>query len=579
MAANGMTVPDYQESVAPETGIVPKVALPQVVPDAFGANVGEAVAGLGQKVEGAADQLQNHIIERVNQEKEMAVYQGEMQLRDTANKFLFGNDMVTKKINGVDTPVPQGIVNRQGALAQGSYQDFTDNYNKASDAFVNSFPSAQQKRLASYLSQRNFGYYSELASRHEATQYRKNYNDTMTASMQGDMDIAKNALTVDDVKSSLNNVVPKAQALNRFNGVDQNDKVDSIKGNVIQSAILGQLTQGNVDNAYGILNNLKDQVSPKEFERLQGITDKSVKALQTQNKIQSDQSMVSNRIGALNGIATGEINWQNAPDMVSKIAPHDPELATAIQKVVDSKYDFTADTDPSKGAAAEVPFQSMLKNMVNSSDQKGLTDMMIKDLGQTAGKISPTRLALYVQASIDRAKSLPLRDGDGAPVNYQQRQTDAGLKALMNWSTNSNAKTDQIYDSYLTDIKNKVDPTAAYNRAISTALMSSYPETAMMPDKPNVAVNGSNGMQFISGDTSKVKADYHIQDGMIVPKSAGKPKDRGEGRYMQDAHGNRAIVYKDGSFSEIPKMDQGEEEKSEPSQSDQPEEQDNQPQE
>lgn len=573
----GMSVPDYEPQVSADVGSIPKPQVPQAVPEAFGENVGEAISGVGKTLESGADELQNHIVERLQQDHEMQVYQGEMTLRTTANNFLFSNDMTTQKVNGVDTQVPQGILNRQGALASGSYQEFVDNYNKASDAYINSFPSASQRRLASYMSQRNFGYYSELASRHEATQYRQNFNDTMNGSIQSDMDLAKNALTVKDVQDSVNSVVPKMQRLNAFNGKDEGDKLDETKGAVVQSAILGQLQKNQPDLAYGILNSFKSQLSPKEYERLQGVTDKSVKALDTQNKIQADQSMVGNRVQMLNGVATGQINWQNAPDLVRQVAPQDPELATAIQKVVDAKYDFTASEDPSKGAEAQVPFESMLKNMVNSKDQKGLTDMMINDLGNSAGKINPTRLALYVQSSIDRAKSLPLRDGDGSPVDYNQRQVDAGLKSLINWSTNSNAKTDQIYDSYLNDIKNKVDPSKAYDRAISTALMSSYPETAMMQNKPNAAINGANGMQFISGNKSDAKADYHIKDGEIVPKKAGKLK--GDGRVMEDAHGNRALVYGDGSFTEIPKADENDDTQGEDPKEQMPEDQENQEQE
>lgn len=519
-----MSVPDYQQQVSPSTPEIPKAQMPSAVPDAFGGDVAGAVAGVGKTITASADQLQEHIMQRLQQNMEMDVYNGEMGLRDQANKMLNSTDMITiKDKNGNPVDVPQGVLNRKGSLADGSYAEFKSSFDTAASAYQNQYKTASQKRLASFLSQRLQGYYSEQASKHEAVQSNLAFQQSNVTSQQSNIQLAGGTTDPSMISSLMDSNERLATVAAEHDGFDPKvegkQSIDSTKGQVLQASLSKALQDSNGDptSAMNLLTKLGDKVSPEKLSEMEKYVDTTSKSIKGATELAQTQGMVNNRIDMLTGLANQTINADNLPQVIGTTATKDPKLAEAIQTVVENKYNFQPNFKDKEAGS----LQKILQGMVTSGNQKQLTDTLTSMLTTNGKDLTPDTLAVAVQAAVNMNKALPCIDGDSVPVAAEQNKTNAGLKALMAWDKNVGANDSSLYKSYFKDVGNKTDPTAAVANAQKNWILKNYPETAAMDDPPNMIVDKDSPIKLIFPRSTSVTANrvYNPKSGALENNS------------------------------------------------------------
>lgn len=493
----------------------------------FGEDVAASKAGIGETVKNAGEVLMGHAIERINQQHEMDVYNGEMDLRNKANKLLFGTDPVTRNINGKNVDVPEGIMNRMGSNAVGAYDEFQSKYQALSSEYVSSYATPQQKRLASYLSQRLNGYYSEQGSRHEAQQRKVQFLSDNNNAMQGVDQLAGQTTDVNQVselmdqKSRLSNLGFNYQGINP--AVEGKKSVEYAKAETLRQSLNKSLmdNRGDPAAAVGILNKLQGKISTDEFERLQQYIPTTSKKISEEISYVQNKDMVQNRLSIVGGLASGSINVMSLDVNTRAAMAQDPELSNAINMAI-------AKPNPSRIAAGNAENKAWIesaKNILSQTNQKDMSDAILGFVKSGKGVDFEKRLAIMIDVAKDHAKTLPVDGSQTATsaVSPQQSvantlkssQVKSGLNEIDRYNKNTKSENaGSNVENFLRLVNGGTSVKDALEQTKQHDFQKRYDGAATMPNVPvlnNVPLSGS----------SHIPIDYSAKDGKKPTISPG----------------------------------------------------------
>lgn len=267
--------------------------------------------------------------------------------------------------------------------------------------------------------------------------------------------------------------------------------VKQYKDGVVKNQI-AQSSSTNPDDYKG----LSDGLDFKESAEMQKMVDSHIKQIKERNV----SDTFNNRVTILNGIAEKKIDWQSS-DKINQIAAKDPALGSALQMVFDAQSKDKTDYEPTskEGQQYADSVNKLLSGMTVEQVSNYLPTAIEQISKLPAGEMQD-RLAVLVNASQDRAKSLPLRDEQEIPPEVIQKE--GGIQAVLRWNKEHGDNDPQTLNDYLKNLQSGQTPHEAYTKAVKTKIVKDHPEVAAQKDVPNRIINNNSKLFHIfTGET------------------------------------------------------------------------------
>jgi len=219
---------------------------------------------------------------------------------------------------------------------------------------------------------------------------------------------------------------------------------------------------------------------------------------------QVNESNIANtfngRVSILKGIASKQVDWKSG-DKIKQIAAKDPALGSALQMVFNAQANDKTDYEPTSKEGQE--YADSVNELLSGMTVKQVNDYLPKAIEQItklpAGEMQ-SRLAVLVNASEDRAKSLPIRDEQEIPPEVIKQE--GGIQAVIRWNKEHGENDPQTINDYLKDVHSGKSPMEAYNNAIKTKIVKDHPEVAVQKDVPNRIIgNDSKSFHIFTVET------------------------------------------------------------------------------
>ena len=228
--------------------------------------------------------------------------------------------------------------------------------------------------------------------------------------------------------------------------------------------------------------------------------DKMVEAHIKEVKESNIASTFDNRLKVLGGVASKQLDWKSA-DKINQMAAQDPALGSALQMVFDAQVNNKEDYEPSskEGQKYADSVNKLMTGMTKEQVSEYLPTAIEQISKLPAGEMQ-NRLAVLVNASEDRAKSLPIKDEQDIPPEVMKQE--GGLQAVLRWNKEHGENDPQTLNDYLKNIHGGDAPSDAYNKAVKNKIVKDHPEVAAQKDVPNRIIGeDSKSFHIFSGQT------------------------------------------------------------------------------
>lgn len=258
-----MKVPEYTErveTVTPETRAttMPRVAMPGVVPGAFGEDTGRAMENLGK----AGEKIAQHIYQMAIDEQDKEVLRRETSYRQDLQNNLFDESDETIQINGQDVTRKKGMLLRQLGQAKGATEELDKIYQKQ---LRNKYLGGLTKYQADKLGPALDNYFLSIRNNvitHESNQLDEDFKNATESNLKQKI---LDASTIRDEKQ-LGLAIEDAIA----SAAPYYKKYDETTTKILNTKIAEDILSATVDNtpdfqtADRLLLSVKDKI-PKDF--------------------------------------------------------------------------------------------------------------------------------------------------------------------------------------------------------------------------------------------------------------------------------------------------------------------------
>lgn len=502
------TIPTAQETVRTEIPAIKEIPMPRTIPGAFG----EASARAGQQMAIDFGDIGKVLAEHSNQMAKVKNAELENEYMMGIMDIMYGEGEITiKDANGKDINVPRGIGRRVGYQTYNSSIEFVNSAALLRDDIVSKQPHDLYRSELSNRIATHFMSGKENAIQHEITETRKANKDNFDSLGKNLVDSVKaNPSTlsevIDRIKKNRNDeqsvlVTSEAQKELDING--DIEKAAFNAGNTILE------TGGTLEQAKALINSeeVRSKIPSESYEDVDTRLEISAARIDNRRRQMDLQVKVGSRFNFLDQLASGKINYNDLGSLATAMAPKDAELATAMQKVADSKGDYFPEKDEDES------FNILVEKVFTSPDQAKITDFLLSTLKDRAN-ISQDKLAILVNAAAKRAASLPVEVKKGEPLdpklaslvglNPQQVGIDAGIKSLRNWQKETGITSADTLAQYLQETSKGVDPKIAYDIATKTSIVREYPETVSLDEPPNMVLDPRGNVRVVFPKTTQV---------------------------------------------------------------------------
>lgn len=263
-------VPVYDQQVQAQA---PQFETGQVLPPpqaAFGGDVAQAMGKLGGSISEAGNVLAQHAIEVNRMKTEQQAYDGATSVGSKLQNLMFNSSGTDDQGN----PKP-GLLNRQGAAATGSTEEFDQAYQQLKAQALDQIGSPEGKQMLNRLLDRSYMPMRERVIQNESKQQRQGYNDSVDSYLKQSVANA-GALTdpalMNDAINQANEVQDKSlPQMGAQPGDIQLSKQGQAK-QMVQAAFGPLLTQ-DAGKAQALLEGVKSQLSPTDYAHLQSQLD------------------------------------------------------------------------------------------------------------------------------------------------------------------------------------------------------------------------------------------------------------------------------------------------------------------
>lgn len=497
-----MKIPTVQPTVEAQVPTVQEWKIPGAVSGAFGEREASALQGFGQDVTAVGKMAE------VKYHQQSAVKNASLE-----NQFILGNQSLihnpdpkatkTVKIDGKDVDVPAGYGDRFEYQASGASLGYEEDSVALRDSILSQQTDPRYKEqlrnaiTAHYLSGRN------SVQQHEVTQIRKADEREYRA------------LTDNLIQTAAGNPLQLSPIIDRI--IETNDHIkvrfgideQTNKKNTDKDINDATLKAGNaILDSGGTLEQVRALIDsedvrnkiPKDYyEDIDSKLEIRATRIDRELKYQDTVSNMKNRFSLINQISSGQLDIANSPDLIRQTALKDSELASAMQKVADSKGVFSFED------VKDESFENLTKKVFDASSQEEISKYLVQALNQSAnGQISEDKLAILVNAATQRAGSLKgLTKDPKTPDNPKQNSIDAGLKAIVTNPTSYFSLPNLIWN-YLQGIKAGKPPEQAHSEAVKSEVNRTNPQSVKYKgDGTDPDITLPNGQLFhITGITA-----------------------------------------------------------------------------
>jgi hypothetical protein len=499
-----MKIPTYDRQVGiktPQEGIaeVKAPVVPDVLPAAYGANVGQATEAVGTKIVSEADKFGAYMLKQ--RELDMKVLKANAtNLADTHIQEAMYDD--TPEEYGIPDPVtgkyktrPRGTMNQVGEEAEGGYSRTKQLTSDYVSKIASSLPAGiQAEWIQEYGSHANTIH--ESALKHEASQKRIGKAKDISASITNLTKNAAMAQTPEDLQAAVSKAGELADTQADILGMlpsERQKTKDEAQAAVAESSITTYLhkTRGDADGANLLLAQLNLPAATNTL--LQGKIDTISKAEKSRVEYETKQKQLDGQADTIVDVALGKDSFLNPSLQLQERAAADPEgLGKILALVKESgaatklkgafEQDYTAETN-NQGYADSIKQLASTKTLAELT-KTGL-EILIKNPKMDADL--KASIAYYIEQK--RAKVMqehydPLKDA--IQKDPQQAAHDFGIVKIMQWADDTfqtQATKDQAIYRYEQAIAQKKTPKQAYDIAVDHTIRLEYPELSLAVDQ------------------------------------------------------------------------------------------------
>jgi hypothetical protein len=491
-----MKAPSYDLSVAPQTPTVPQAHQRPLIAGA-GTLVPRAIEGLGEMGMKIAGMLEKHVLEQQKLKDEAQASDLDTNFRMNLQNKLLSTDVEKVKQGDNEVERPAGLLNRELGDAtdvagefEGYYKDMRGRY--LSQARTPEMHVALSKALDSqYMNAR------EMVIKHEAKQSRLNLAKSFTANIEMQKQDAAAiadpktlASAVENVKRTQDNV----NVLNSYDPVKSELERRKVAGAVVSKAATAVLMiTGDLNKAMLLVDSQKEEMADDEYLKLTDSLAKGQQAMLRRSQTVANTAKIQSRYDYLTRVANGEIDWNNINDEVKDVAIKDPELAQAMQNIVQAGGKYVPTTDVIDNFA----FMSVARGVMESAMPDQASEFMVNILkGKNGGNISKDKLGVMLSVAKEHAEATKANATLAAKGNWSL--TKSAMDAL--GSVAQFTPVGMVYGFLKAKYDNNLQGEAikkAAKQTIRQGVVEAYPELGRVPVIPNKIIDNDGNIQTI----------------------------------------------------------------------------------
>lgn len=505
-----MKVPQYEQKIEPQTTQIresqgPGLSIPREVFAGDSGAILQNIENVGKTAEAIGGILQK----RADQQNEVRNLELMNQFDEENQKLLLNPDPnATRTIidsNGKEQKVPIAALNTVESQAAGSSeyleQAYAKLYSKYSQLQTNPIFRAklQQKMNSTHSSDR------EAAIRHEVAQMRVFDKNTTNAQIANIQDRAMIETDPNKLKESLTTIID----INNKFGIRQGEDMEVIKQKnhddiekALWNATDGVLeSTGSVDEAKTLLNDplLKDLIPEDLYEK----TEVKLEQRGTRIKKQYDREVALADFAytstTIKDIASGRIDLNDPSIDAVALSGGNTKLGIAIKTVQADKGHYTP---IGSNMLQDLKFQEYVKDVFATNSKEKISNLLIDALNAHGNKeVSQEKLNILVDAAMNQASILPLKDGEELPpMTTAQAETIAGIKLLNDWSDSTGVKDNDLYSIYLTARSNNIPVEQAFLSAMKYTAIKKNPVILSAPVDGEVMIDSQGNTKLVFPD-------------------------------------------------------------------------------
>lgn len=538
---------DFGE-VSPEQAQVPTAKQPVANANDFGAAQAQAGEQAGQKVQGAAVDVADRIIQQKMWTQQSEIYENKENVRDYADNLI--NDTGTHTVkdpDGSERQVPNGLGLRTGQDAVGVSQEYQQKMqsfidSQKPDGLLNSLNKTWQRNVGSIYS---LGY-GKMTS-YESAQAKQTIIDHDTVAVSNVLKNADDYGTYHEAAAAVHEIGAHLWAASGIAPKDWPDKQNDLAYQTGVSFYTSKISSGqmtreqalkdlNTSTSDGGVNKVLDDESKA---KLVDTINKSYDSFQTEQKKQEAIQVAQNTNEAASKVGSGIIDAHNANSLFTMGI--DPKLAEPLynalmkvssQRLEGTKIDTSGMNDQEKGAVAstqkEVPMEegsfgelpkgesrdefkdarNYALGILNSQTHQDASDMLSKwamdpKLDRVQLQVATRALALVGQFAPTRESA-----AQGQTVDPAGAEQIGGAKFMVNFSKNLDVAVAPLMKQYLDNNNNKMSVSDNIASVKGKTINEKYPST-VETGVPNQVVSPDGKTKFFHMDQwSKISPKY-----------------------------------------------------------------------
>lgn len=557
----GIRVPGAERQDQIDTPEVPTPKTATPVEGAYGTGIAAAQVQAGQQVQSGAVNVAERIIQQNLWTQQANLYQSREDYRNAVQGSLYDSSMTTiKDGNGQEHEVPNGVLNRQGFAAQGATAEFDSKSAALKQQFMSQFTTPRMQAMAARQFDGITSVYRGQVAEHEANQIKDATAGTFLSSTMNEVKAASSVDNTDGLNTSITNTQNAYMHYGAFKGLDPETiqkNMNQWTAKAIDNSVTNTLaTSGNLDKAQSLLDSVQGRIGVDDYNNISNKLTKGYETMQRTATRMQDITQNKNAMNVLTGISSGQLDWSKLNDIDNMQVPEPFKMAvkTALQSNLPANVD---EKNLGYVPVKDQQFAQHMSEVMAGTNQNEIVNSMTDALNNYGhGKISQTDLNIVAKLAVMRGQSLPCKEDQatGQTIDPKQVPVDAGINAINAMQAKSGNIDSSMHSQYLNAVASGTDPKDALSAAVKTNVLKNYPNAITLDKTPDTVGSASQGLtSMIPDDKGKPEAAYKIDGdtGMVISKSEreGATLKTG-GVFMQDAHGNKAVVYPDKSFEE-----------------------------
>ena len=442
----GIQIPRYERKIQPESVTVPKPRMPQLNPEAYGTKAREAEGGIAKVTQSIANMLAKRAEQKLQIENEKFNLDLDNNFRRSTESMLYDqNEEEYVGANGQKLRRPKGIMNRVGAHAQGSVEEFDRWAIQTMDKDLASVPSAEYR---SKLQQSYKGYYNSVRNSilsHESKQWKIDKTATSKTALEkakADTYLAQDPVSA---REALMDVGAKSDANAMFNGIMGEEALALVREDEYKGALETMMNGALQDDITGtnaslLLDSVKDMLPKELYDTTKSYIAKTAKTLKAERKTAISMAQNQKSIEAIYALSSGDLDSLSVPKIQDWINDEtmDPETGRAVIKGLQAEPgDLPGTTKSKKYESLEfIDYMEGVFKSQNGEDLKKSLTRIVESFGEDESSRNQMQVMIQVAKQYggdqNELKRQSAQNAMGEVSSYNKKTKGKG-NVVWNW--------------------------------------------------------------------------------------------------------------------------------------------------